>query len=175
MAPELTVSTAPAGMQRLRRRAADTLPLMSDDYCDLCDLPTSTCVHGMPPPPPPTTLSAKAPRESVRISRSPRTPRKAATSAAPPAPTRRAPRRWTPPADFAPHIISVLEAAGGELDSDDAFSALEARLGDDLLDGDRQLTPEGELRWRYAARRARQSLINEGVMSKGAPGMWSLA
>lgn len=69
----------------------------------------------------------------------------------------------------------MLEAAGGVLDTDDVFSALESRLADDLLDGDRQLTPEGELRWRYAARRARQSMIKDGVMSKGAPGVWALA
>jgi hypothetical protein len=73
-----------------------------------------------------------------------------------------------------PHIIAVLEAAGRELDSDDLFAALEERLADELLEGDRQLTPEGELRWRYAARRARQSMISDGLMSKGAPGVWSL-
>lgn len=140
---------------------------MPDDYCDLCDLPMSTCVHGMPPPPV-VVPAAKAPRAP----RQPRSPGQTAASVAPPA--RRAPRKWTPPADFAPHIVGVLQAAGGELDSDDAFLALEARLADELLEGDRQLTPEGELRWRYAARRARQSLISEGVMSKGAPGIWSL-
>ena len=69
----------------------------------------------------------------------------------------------------------MLEAAGGELDTEDVFAALESRLADELLEGDRQLTPEGELRWRYAARRARQSMIKEGVMSKGAPGMWALS
>lgn len=74
-----------------------------------------------------------------------------------------------------PHIVAVLEDAGRELDSDDLFAALESRLADELLEGDRQLTPEGELRWRYAARRARQTLIGDGVMSKGAPGFWSLA
>jgi len=68
----------------------------------------------------------------------------------------------------------VLESAGGELDSDDIFVALEERLGDELLEGDRQLTPEGELRWRYAARRARQSMMSDGLLRKGAPGVWSL-
>lgn len=69
----------------------------------------------------------------------------------------------------------MLEEAGGSLDVDDVFDALESRLAEELLDGDRQLTPEGELRWRYAARRARQTMINSGVMSKGAPGVWSLS
>lgn len=74
-----------------------------------------------------------------------------------------------------PHIVSVLTAAGGQLDGDVVFAALESRLVGDLLDGDLQLTPEGELRWRYAARRARQSLIKDGVMRKDAPGVWSLS
>ena len=139
---------------------------MSDDYCELCDLSKSTCVHGMPPPPPPPPPPVTAPRVSA-----PRAPR----TAAPAAPTRRAPRKWTSPEDLAPHIVGVLEAAGGELDSDDVFTALESRLVDDLLTGDLQMTPEGELRWRYAARRARQSMIKEGVMRKGAPGVWALA
>ena len=26
---------------------------MADDYCELCDLPRSQCIHGMPPPPEP--------------------------------------------------------------------------------------------------------------------------
>lgn len=143
---------------------------MSDDYCELCDLPRSTCVHGMPPAPPPPPAAPKAPRAP----RAPRasTPRAAAAAAVP---ARRAPRKWTPPEDFEPHILEVLEAAGGELDTDDVFAALEARLGDELLEGDRQLTPEGELRWRFAARRARQSMIKSGALSKGAPGVWALS
>jgi hypothetical protein len=104
----------------------------------------------------------------------PRTPR-AQKAAAAAVPTRRAPRKWTPPEDLAPHIVGVLEAAGGALDTEDVFTALESRLADELLEGDRQLTPEGELRWRYAARRARQSMINDGVMSRGEPGVWSLS
>ena len=74
-----------------------------------------------------------------------------------------------------PHILGALDTAGRELDTEDIFAALESRLGDDLLDGDRQLTPEGELRWHYAARRARLSMIKDGLMSKGAPGVWTLS
>ncbi len=139
---------------------------MADDYCDLCDLPKSTCVHGMPPPPPPAPAAPRASRVTT-----PRAPRKVAEPAAP---TRRAPRKWTPPDALAPHIVAVLEEAAGPLDADDLFERLEARLSDELLDGDRELTPEGELRWRYAARRARQALIKDGVMSKGTPGRWAL-
>ena len=48
-------------------------------------------------------------------------------------------------------------------------------LGERLTTADHDKTPEGELRWRYAARRARQALVAEGVMTKGQPGLWSLA
>lgn len=69
----------------------------------------------------------------------------------------------------------MLEDAGGALDGDDLFARLEDRVADDLLAGDRERTPEGELRWRYAARRERQALIADGVMTKGRPGVWQLA
>ena len=41
--------------------------------------------------------------------------------------------------------------------------------------GDHETTPEGEPRWRYAARRARIALIEEGLMTKTRPGSWQLA
>ena len=47
-------------------------------------------------------------------------------------------------------------------------------MADSLLEADRELTPEGELRWRYAARRARQALIVDGLMAKVRPGLWEL-
>ena len=69
----------------------------------------------------------------------------------------------------------VLEEAGGELETDELFLELEIVADERLLPGDRETTPEGELRWRYAARRARQALINEGVMTRGGgPGVWQL-
>ena len=142
---------------------------MADEYCDLCDLPKANCVHGMPPAPPPAARTAPA-RATVRKASTPR-----AAKAAPSAPVRRAPRRWTPPEAIAPVILAVLDEAGGELPADDVLAAVEERIAEHLLEGDRQLTPEGELRWRYAARRARQLMISDGVMSKGAPGIWSLA
>jgi hypothetical protein len=40
---------------------------LSADYCELCELPLSTCVHGMPPPPPPPAPAAAKPR--VRAAR----------------------------------------------------------------------------------------------------------
>jgi hypothetical protein len=84
-------------------------------------------------------------------------------------------RRWTPPEVFKPLIVAVLEEAGGELEADEVFLELEVLAEDRLLSGDTETTPEGELRWRYAARRARVSLLDEGVMVKARPGLWRLA
>ncbi len=143
--------------------------LMADEYCDLCDLPKAHCIHGMPPAPPPEARPA-ATRATVRKASTPR----ASAASTPAAPVRRAPRRWTQPEAIAPVIVAVLDEAGGELPADDVLEAVEARIGEQLLEGDRQLTPEGELRWRYAARRARQQLIQQGLMAKSRPGIWEL-
>ncbi len=137
--------------------------MSAEEYCELCDLPKSQCIHGNPPAPPPPRATARtaAPRASKPVVK--RT-----------APTRSVPRKWTPPDAFKTDIVAVLEEAGGELDQEDLFRVLEERMGERLTDADHQTTPEGELRWRYAARRARQSLIAEGEMIKGRPGIWAL-
>ena len=83
-------------------------------------------------------------------------------------------RRWTPPEAFKPLIVGVLRESGGELDADELFLELESVADDRLLPGDREKTPEGELRWQYAARRARQALISEGLMTRSGPGVWQL-
>lgn len=137
-----------------------------DEYCDLCDLPKSQCIHGMPPPAPaPAKKAAPTPRakKQVTTSRSSSTPEKAVI------------RRWTPPEELKPVILSVLQEAGGELDADELFLELEIRLEDRFRAGDHETTPEGEQRWRYAARRARIALIDEGLMLKTRPGSWQLA
>jgi len=136
----------------------------TEDYCELCDLPRSQCIHGRPPPTP-TKAVAPAPR-----------PRKRATTPARVAPPAKVvTRRWTPPEDFKPLILAALEQAGGELDAEDLFLELEILAEDVLRPGDSETTPEGELRWRYAARRARVALIAEGLMTKAGPGVWKLA
>ena len=137
--------------------------MSAEDYCDLCDLPKSTCIHGNPPAPPPPRATARTaiPRASKPVVK------KAA-------PTRVVPRKWTPPEVLGPEIVAVLEEAGGELEQEELFRVLEERMAERLTDADHQTTPEGELRWRYAARRARQALISDGVMTKGRPGVWSL-
>ena len=130
----------------------------SDDYCELCDLPKSQCIHGRPPPQP--KEATKRPNTRARAAAAPEQP------VAP---------RWTPPDAFKPLIITALERAGGELDADELFLELEILAEDRLLPEDSETTPEGELRWRYAARRARVALIDEGLMTKGRPGVWQLA
>jgi hypothetical protein len=91
------------------------------------------------------------------------------------APDKLVTRRWTPPDVFKPLILTVLEQAGGELEADELFLELEILAEDRLLPGDSETTPEGELRWRYAARRARMALIDDGLMTKTRPGVWQLA
>ena len=137
----------------------------SDDYCELCDLPKSQCIHGQPPP---------QPKEATKP---PPTPKKRATTRkrSPAAPAKPVTLRWTPPDVFKPLIITALERAGGELDADELFLELEILAEDRLLPEDSETTPEGELRWRYAARRARVALIDEGLMTKSRPGVWQLA
>jgi nucleotide-binding universal stress UspA family protein len=84
------------------------------------------------------------------------------------------PLRWTPPEVFKPLILSALERAGGTLEADELFEELEALAKDQLRPADREITPEGEPRWQYAARRARVALINEGLMTRSRPGVWDL-
>src|SRR5689334_21913 len=135
-----------------------------DDYCELCDLPLSQCIHGMPAPPPEPPKAAPKPRK---------TPATRVREVRPPAPARVS--RWTQPEVLKPPILSVLAEAGGELDADDLFAGLEETMGDQLRDADRERTPEGELRWQLAARRARVELIRDGRMTKSRPGVWQLA
>ena len=138
------------------------------DYCDLCDLPRSTCIHGNPPPPPPPAATRTSTPRATPVVR-----RKATPAAA--APARAVPRKWTPPDAFRLDILEVLREHGGQLEQEDLFVALETAMAERLTTADHDTTPEGELRWRYAARRARQALVAEGVMTKGQPGVWSLA
>ena len=136
---------------------------MADEYCELCDLPRSQCIHGLPTP-------APAPKPVRKATSRPKPAKRVATTKAP-----ARPRRWTPPEAFGPHIVAVLRDAGGELEAEDVFKRLEERMADSLLEADQERTPEGELRWQYAARRSRQALIADGLMAKSRPGVWELA
>jgi hypothetical protein len=121
----------------------------------------------MPPAPPPPAPAPRAPRTRATTVRK--------SSATTTTTARSAPRKWTPPEVFAPGILSTLGDAGGELEQEELFNRLEELMAERLTAADRETTPEGELRWRYAARKARQTLITEGVMTKGKPGIWALA
>ncbi|WP_182525878.1 hypothetical protein [Nocardioides dongkuii] len=142
----------------------------------MCELPFSQCVHGRPepvpppkPPPAPRTSRAKA---TPRVKVQPRVPGTPATRAAPVRST--APRKWTSPEELRPHVLATLQEAGGELDVDDVFTRLEERVGDLLRPGDHESNPQGELRWRAAARKARKALMDEGYLTAAAPGVWRL-
>jgi hypothetical protein len=135
----------------------------TDVYCELCELPKSQCVHGLPATPKPVAASPPKP-----VKRAASKPRTAGTPAKP------VTLRWTQPEALKPLILAVLRDAGGELEADDLFLELEVAADETLLPGDRETTPSGELRWHYAARRARMALIDEGLMSKGVPGRWTL-
>ncbi len=138
--------------------------MTASEYCDFCDLPKAQCIHGQPPPAPQSAATA-APKPRKR----PATRRTPGAAAAPMA------RRWTPPESFKPLIVEVLQHAGGELDAEEMFLELEIRVEGQLREGDREKTPQGELRWQAAARRARMMLIDEGVMTKDRPGSWQLS
>jgi len=138
---------------------------VAEEYCDLCDLPLSTCVHGMPKPPPPPPPAPRAPR--VRTS-TPRTSGVRTTSA----PTR-APSRVTDQSKFRPHIVRILKQEG-PLETEDMLLELEMALEDELLERDRQPTPTGEVRWHQSARMERKAMIDAGLMAGGKPGIWEL-
>lgn len=142
---------------------------MAEDYCELCDLPLSQCVHGQPKRPP---EEKKAPVLRVRTT----TPRATSSSSrVPGAPARQVPRKWTSPDELKAPIVALLQDSGGELPAEDVFDALEQRLDDALRPGDREPSPTGEPRWQLAARKARRALQDEGVLQAGTPGVWRLS
>ncbi|MCW2766831.1 MAG: hypothetical protein JWO11_2790 [Nocardioides sp.] len=151
--------------------------MTASDYCELCELPLATCVHGQPPPPPPVVQQA-TPRRTAA-------PRARAT----PAPAVQGPprlkravaltngtRKRTPQTEFKPYIVELLQRAGGEQHVDDLFAELEVRMEAILLPGDYEtMPPQDEVRWRYNARWARKALVDEGLlMPPRRPGVWEL-
>ncbi|MGZ4452910.1 MAG: hypothetical protein ACXVD1_07780 [Nocardioides sp.] len=138
------------------------------DFCERCDLPLSQCIHGMP-----------APAAVPEPAKAPPKPRKRATSGASAAgrstSARPVTRRWTPPDELSEVIVELLRDAGGALPGEDLLERLGEAIGPRLRQGDEDRMPSGELRWHYAARRARQALIADGVMAPGTHEMWTLA
>jgi hypothetical protein len=133
-----------------------------EDYCDFCDLPLSQCVHGRPAPAP-APAAKPAPKPRVRKQATPKVTSKPVV------------RRWTPPEVLAPLVVEVLQDAGGALPAENALARLEERLEGEFAAGDHELTPTGEPRWQYAARRARADLVKDGTLRKDEPGVWRLA
>jgi hypothetical protein len=138
---------------------------VAEEYCDLCDLPLSTCIHGMPKPPPPPPPSPRTPRARTV---SPRTSAVRTTSAAP-----RAPSKVTDQSVFRPHIVRILKLEGS-LETEDMLLELEMAMEDELRERDRQPTPTGEARWHQSARMERKAMIDAGLMAGGKPGIWEL-
>jgi hypothetical protein len=138
---------------------------VAEEYCDLCDLPLSTCIHGMPKPPPPPPPSPRTPRARTTT---PRTSAVRTTSAA-----ARPPSKVSDQSVFRPHIIRILKQEGS-LDTEDMLLELEMAMEDELRERDRQPTPSGEARWHQSARMERKAMIDAGLMAGGKPGVWEL-
>lgn len=157
--------------------------MTAPDYCELCDLPLSTCVHGRPAPEP---APARQQAARVRTPRQPAAPRqrRTTTPAPEPGPPRlrrhatlvNAARKRTPQAEFKPWIVQILQEAGGERHVDDLFAELEERMQEILVPGDYEtVPPQDEVRWRYNARWARKALVDDGLlMPPERPGVWQL-
>lgn len=147
---------------------------MAEDYCELCDLPLSQCVHGRPEPvaaPAPATPRATP----VRRRRAPSSTGSGSVSGlGSGASTRTVVRRRTQPEEFRPWILAVLLDAGGEAEADDVMATMAEQYAERLRPGDHETGPQGELRWRTAARWARKSLADEGLLVAPRPGLWQL-
>lgn len=144
--------------------------MSSADYCEMCDLPLSTCVHGMPKPPPEPPKTAPVRTRTAAAKASPVTRRRTPERAAAPA----RPRLRTHQDDFKPWLVGVLQDAGGTEESEVAILEVERRMAARLLPGDRELGPQGEPRWRTALRWARKELADEGLLHAPQPGVWAL-
>ena len=139
---------------------------MAEDYCDLCDLPLSTCIHGMPAPPPAPVAApkARAPRATATRKPSVRT-----TTTSKPSPV----RKRTEQEAFRPYIVQLLKDEGA-LETAEVMELLDERMAEVLLERDRQKAPTGEVRWHTAARAERKAMMDEGLIVPAQPGIWQL-
>lgn len=133
-----------------------------EDYCELCELPRATCIHGRPPATP--AVAPRGLRPALRpVARTRKVPL-----------TNRVERKWTPSATFRPHILRILREYAGRLEADDLMVELEVALDDVLTAGDRERSPQGGDRWQVAVRKQRKELIDEGLLVPAQPGVWEL-
>ena len=154
----------------------------TEDYCELCDLPLSQCVHGNPPAPPPEKAPAKAPARVPGTKRAATTTTPARTTRAATTPpvarttvSSRPPRR-TPQREFRRYILGALQDAGGRADVEDLMAEVARRMEEVLRPADHETVNQGEVRWRYAARLERRAMQDEGLMlPPRQPGLWELS
>ncbi|MGZ4446265.1 MAG: hypothetical protein ACXVEC_06245 [Nocardioides sp.] len=145
---------------------------MTDAYCDLCELPLSTCVHGMPKPPP----VEEKPKAAPRAARTPRAAASTTTRSTPGLTVRQVGAKRTPQREFRPYILEALVEAGGRAPADLVLGAVEQLMADVLRDGDREPTPAGEVRWRSAARFERKAMLDDGLLLPVVEtGVWELS
>jgi len=140
---------------------------VAEDYCDLCDLPLSPCIHGMPAPPPAPVAApkaARAPRATATRKPSVRT-----TTTSKPSPVRKRTEQET----FRPYIVQLLKDEGA-LETAEVMELLDERMAEVLLERDRQKAPTGEVRWHTAARAERKAMMDEGLIVPAQPGIWQL-
>jgi hypothetical protein len=141
------------------------------DYCELCDLPLSQCVHGQPPPPPPEK-KAPAPR-ARKASTASSSSRKA--SSTPAVSVSSKPPRRTPQREFRRYILAALQDRGGRAEVEDLMADLVERMEPVLRPADHETVNQGELRWRYAARLERKAMLDDGLIAAPRqPGFWEL-
>ena len=143
------------------------------DYCELCELPLSQCVHGNPPSPPPErTATRKAPAKKA----APRaTTSRSTAKAAPAVSVSSTPPRRTPQREFRPHILAALQASGGRADMEDVMVEIARSMEGVLRPADHETVNQGEVRWRYAARLERKAMLDDGLVAPPRePGVWEL-
>ncbi|GGF57719.1 hypothetical protein GCM10011519_34540 [Marmoricola endophyticus] len=142
---------------------------MAEEWCDLCDLPLNTCVHGRPPATPAPARRADEPRS--RATRSTSAPRPTTPKGVT---VRRGAQRLTPPSTYQPFLVALLREHDGACEAEQLMEELYERVGP-VLHEDDHTQVRGEPRWRLGARRARAALTEEGLMEPArTPGVWEL-
>ncbi len=68
----------------------------------------------------------------------------------------------------------MLQEVGGEREAELVMLELEERMAEVLREGDREVGPTGEVRWRTAVRWARKELADDGFLVAPRPGVWQL-
>ena len=146
---------------------------MAEEWCDLCELPRDTCVHGRPPtqPEPAPRSRAASPRPArQRTASAPTTPR-----AKPGVTVRHVGQRLTPPTTLQPFLVALLREHGGACEAEQLMVELLEQVGPLLHDDDHAVV-RGEPRWHLGARRARAALTDDGLMEPArTPGVWELS